>query len=99
MLDYEHTDKDDWYDALQGLEGNPHADLFDEFGNYKNWYEVQESKLDYFDTLEDPMSDDIEDVIDRCVYEACKQIPSKLSLLKLNSNPDQVLSMILTIRN
>ena len=32
VLDYQHTDKDDWYEAVQELESNPHADLFNEFG-------------------------------------------------------------------
>ena len=35
VLDFEH-DEDDWYDAVKELEGNPHANLFDEFGNYRH---------------------------------------------------------------
>ena len=35
VLDFEH-DEDDWYDAVKELEGNPHTNLFDEFGNYRH---------------------------------------------------------------
>ena len=45
---------------------------FNEFGEYKHRYEVQETDLEYLDALEDPLSDNFDDVIDRCVYESYK---------------------------
>ena len=35
VLDYTHSDKDNWCDDIKTLEQNPHANLFDEFGEYK----------------------------------------------------------------
>ena len=32
VLDYRHSDKDNWHDDIKLLEQNPHAKLFDEFG-------------------------------------------------------------------
>ena len=55
VLDFEH-DEDDWYDAVSELEGNPHANLFDEFGNYRRRVLVQE--LQFLDAYELEQHDD-----------------------------------------
>ena len=44
----------------------------------RNLHEVQETELIYFDTLENQLSDDIDDVIDCYVYETNKARKSQV---------------------
>jgi hypothetical protein len=41
VLDHDHLDDDQWFDALSDIESNPNTNLFDEFGDYHHRIVVQ----------------------------------------------------------
>jgi Reverse transcriptase (RNA-dependent DNA polymerase) len=67
VMDDDPLDKAQWYDAIEGLD-DPNSPRFDEFGNYRHRVTVQYAA--YFHRHCSTESNDIEDVIDHCVYDA-----------------------------
>ena len=65
VLDHTLTDDEQWADALSDLEADPSTNLFDEFGNYRQRVTIQHAA--YFLRQS---GDDLQDVIDQCVYDA-----------------------------
>lgn len=65
VLDHNPEDDEQWADALDTLEADPTTNLFDEFGNYRKRVIIQHSE--YFQRQD---GDDMEDIIDQCVYHA-----------------------------
>ena len=67
VMDCDLIDQDNWHDAIDGLD-DPNLKRFDEFGNYRQRVTVQYAA--YFHRHCSSESNDIEDVIDQCVYDA-----------------------------
>ena len=67
VMDCEAVDKEHWYDAIDGLT-DPNSPRFDEFGNYRHCVTVNYAAYFHWHCYKD--SDDIENMIDQCVYEA-----------------------------
>jgi hypothetical protein len=65
VLDHNIMDNEQWFDAIEGVPKDPNSNRFDEFGNYKHCVTVQ-----YAAYFHRHSSNDIEDVIDQCVYDA-----------------------------
>ena len=66
VLDHEF-DNDHWADALsEEIDTDPTTNVFDEFGNYRHRVIIQSAA--FFARQSSP--DNIDDVIDRCVYDA-----------------------------
>ena len=67
VMDGEHMEKEQWYEGLDDLT-DPNSPRFDEFGNYRHCVTVNYAAYFHRHSSED--SDNIEDVIDQCVYDA-----------------------------
>lgn len=67
VLDGTLRDQSQWYDSVDDF-NDPNSPRFDEFGNYRRRVLVQYAA--YFHRHSSNDSDDIEDVIDHCVYDA-----------------------------
>ena len=65
VLDHDPEEHMDWEQDLADLEANPHTNLFDQFGNYRQRVTVQ-----YASYLQHTTDDELEDYIDRCVFHA-----------------------------
>ena len=64
VLDYNpDLDKDKWFDCISDIQPDPNGPRFDAYGDYQHRVIVQHAA--FFDRR---TSDDIDDVIDRCVY-------------------------------
>ncbi len=55
-LTLEHNEH--WYDAISDLIADPFTNLFDEYGDYQHWVEVQSTEV----------VDSLEAIIDHCAY-------------------------------
>jgi hypothetical protein len=64
-------DKDQWFDCVGDMEPDPNGTRFDEFGDYRYRVTVQHAAF-----FHGQSSDDIEDIIDRCVYHSQTQASS-----------------------
>jgi len=88
QLDLTLKDNENWYDAISDLAGEPFTNLFDEYGDYQHWVEVQSTVV--VDTLED--------IIDCCVDTAIANFQSKIhenvSISKLLWHPVMKLSTV-----
>jgi len=60
QLDLTLEDDEHWYDAISDLIPDPFTNLFDEYGDYRHWVEVQSTEV----------VDSLEDIIDCCTYAA-----------------------------
>ena len=67
VMDGDAVDKEHWYDAIDDLT-DPNSPRFDEFGNYRHC--VTATYAAYFHRHCSNDSNDIENVIDQCVYDA-----------------------------
>jgi hypothetical protein len=65
ILDHDPTEDEQWFDAVADLEADPRTNLFDEFGDYRHRVTVQHASF-----LNRPTGDDIEDLIDQCVFHS-----------------------------
>ena len=65
ILDSDVPDKEKWFDCIADMEPDPNSTRFDEFGDY--YYRVTIQHAAFFHRHD---SDDIEDVVDRCVYHS-----------------------------
>jgi hypothetical protein len=62
VMDHDFQGDEQWYDAISELENDPHTNLFDEFGNYRNRVVVQQSKTTCTSL------GDIDSIIDCCIH-------------------------------
>ena len=67
VLDHTITDDEQWYDALDSLESDPNANLFDEYGNYRRRVIVQNIEKHQSKHVSDGT---IDDLIDLCAFHA-----------------------------
>ena len=65
VLDHDPEEADDqWHDAVEALEVDPHINLFDEYGNYR--HRVIAQSAEYLNKYDEG----IDAIIDNCVYHA-----------------------------
>ncbi len=65
VLDHAHNQDDHWYDAVSELDAKPHANLFNEFGEYKHRVSVH-----WAEYLTQTGESGMDALIDQCVYHA-----------------------------
>lgn len=75
VLHHSHLAHGAWGDDIEILEKNPHAHLFDEFGDYNHCHDSYltftiDDGDEFYDAQQTDPSYKIEDIIDRCVYQA-----------------------------
>jgi hypothetical protein len=70
VLDHTIDDNANWFDAISELKENPHANLFDYFGDYCYCTLAQEHDLHFFDASDTKIEVAIKLCLDHCVYEA-----------------------------
>ena len=92
VLDYAQTNKDNWYTNVKNLEQNPHANLFDEFGDYKGVHDpfsIDANNVVFHDALEYEPPDDMNLIIDRCCNQSLVDAyPSNVQAHTLQVLPD-----------
>ena len=65
ILDFDPEEQMDWEHDLADIEANPHTNLFDQFGNYRQRITVQ-----YASYLQHATTDELADYVDRCVFHS-----------------------------